>query len=119
MAEWLAGRVQDFTEGRRKIFVVGGNEVVLMRVTGTFYAYENRCLHMGGPVGEGMIIGKDFEPCFEPHAKHFTCYGGIVLNPRRERKAIELTPVIEKTHRLGSNNVQIEREQLRCWSYFT
>ena len=58
MAEWLVGPAQDFTEGRRKIFEAGDHEVVLLRIQGGFHAYENVCLHMGGPVGEGIILGK-------------------------------------------------------------
>jgi nitrite reductase (NADH) small subunit len=58
MTDWLAGPVDEFTEGRRKVFVAGEHEIVLLRVQGSLHAYENQCLHMGGPVGEGIILGK-------------------------------------------------------------
>ncbi|MPZ88914.1 MAG: Rieske 2Fe-2S domain-containing protein [Nitriliruptorales bacterium] len=58
MAEWFAGRISDFDHERRNTIEVNGREVVVLRNNGRFYALENNCLHMGGPVGEGMLMGK-------------------------------------------------------------
>lgn len=52
------GRVADFSDGRRVMIQVGGRDVFVLEREGRFYAFENRCRHMGGPVGEGMLIGK-------------------------------------------------------------
>jgi nitrite reductase (NADH) small subunit len=56
--EIQVGRVDDFTDGRRVMIQVGGRDVFVFEREGRFFAFENRCLHMGGPVGEGMLIGK-------------------------------------------------------------
>lgn len=57
--EWVeVGTVADFVDGSRAIVRVGDREVFVVRSGDDFYAYENRCLHQGGPVGEGMMIGK-------------------------------------------------------------
>jgi nitrite reductase (NADH) small subunit len=56
--EWLVGRVSDFEGGRRKIVSIRGREVVVFNWNDQFRAFENNCLHMGGPVGEGLLIGK-------------------------------------------------------------
>jgi len=56
--EIYAGRVDDFTDGRRVMVPVDGREVFVFERAGRFYAFENVCRHMGGPVGEGMLIGK-------------------------------------------------------------
>jgi nitrite reductase (NADH) small subunit len=52
------GSTADFEGGRRRMLVVNGREIVVLRHEDRFYAYENVCLHMGGPVAEGVLIPK-------------------------------------------------------------
>jgi nitrite reductase (NADH) small subunit len=56
--EIRAGSVDDFVDGRRVMLSIDGRDVFVFEREGRFYAFENRCRHMGGPVGEGMLIGK-------------------------------------------------------------
>jgi len=35
----------------------GSQTICVANVDGTIYAMDNRCLHMGGPLGEGVIEG--------------------------------------------------------------
>jgi nitrite reductase/ring-hydroxylating ferredoxin subunit len=56
--EWYVGKTSGFAEGDRKVFQLGNREVGVFRRNGLLYAYENLCLHQGGPVCEGLIIGK-------------------------------------------------------------
>ena len=56
--EWFVGNVQEFAGENRKIVARAGKEIAIFAFRGKFYAFENECLHMGGPVGEGLIIGK-------------------------------------------------------------
>ncbi|MPZ86563.1 MAG: Rieske 2Fe-2S domain-containing protein [Nitriliruptorales bacterium] len=58
MAEWFAGRVEDFTEDVRTIVEIDGSDVVVLRAGEKFHAVANTCLHMGGPVGEGLVMGR-------------------------------------------------------------
>ena len=58
MAELLVGRVHEFDDEQRKIVFHDGRDIVVFQYKGRFYALDNTCLHSGGPVGEGMIIGK-------------------------------------------------------------
>lgn len=64
--EWHVGKVSDFVEDGRKVFQLGDREVGVFWRNGLFYAYENLCLHQGGPVCEGMIVGK-VEPILGDH----------------------------------------------------
>jgi nitrite reductase (NADH) small subunit len=57
-AEIHAGRVTDFTDGKRVMLSIDGREVFVFERDGRFFAFENLCPHMGGPVGEGILIGK-------------------------------------------------------------
>ena len=58
MAEHWAGKVHDFHRDGRKIVRIGDVEVGVFRRAGAWYAYENRCLHQGGPVCEGAIMAR-------------------------------------------------------------
>lgn len=50
-------RVSDVAPGTAKAVVVGGREIALFNVGGTFYALDNTCPHQGGPLAEGWIEG--------------------------------------------------------------
>lgn len=58
MAEYFVGTVADFSDNRRKILKIDSREVFVLRYADKFFAYENTCLHMGGPVGEGVLIAR-------------------------------------------------------------
>jgi nitrite reductase/ring-hydroxylating ferredoxin subunit len=57
-AEVRVGRTEDFADGQRIMVRVGEREVFVFERDGRFHAFENVCRHMGGPVGEGVLIGK-------------------------------------------------------------
>ena len=50
--------MSDFEDERRKIVSANGRDIVIFRYKDRFYALDNTCLHAGGPVGEGLILGK-------------------------------------------------------------
>lgn len=54
----FAGKEHEYRDGSRKVIRDGETEIGIFRVGGEFYAYENVCLHQGGPVCEGMILGR-------------------------------------------------------------
>lgn len=59
MQEILVGHVDEFNEADRKLVVrEDGVKVGVFKVHDTYYAYDNRCTHQGGPVCEGKIVGK-------------------------------------------------------------
>ena len=45
----------DFKEGQGKIIQVKGKTIALFLHEGNFYAIDNTCKHMGGPLGEGEL----------------------------------------------------------------
>jgi nitrite reductase (NADH) small subunit len=63
VAELLVGKLSDFDGDARLIVTFGDTEVGVFRRDGNLYAYENFCLHQGGPACEGVVIGK-VEPVF-------------------------------------------------------
>lgn len=49
--------VGDVPSGSGKVVEVGGKPVALFNVGGRFYAIDNVCAHMEGPLGEGSLDG--------------------------------------------------------------
>ena len=47
--------VEDLPPGKRVVVRVGGREIAVLNVDGSFVAVRNRCAHQGGPVGEGPL----------------------------------------------------------------
>ncbi len=70
--EWHWAAVADeVPEGGAKTCGLGGRLVALLRHEGRFSALDNRCPHMGGPLGQGTIEfdrlvcpwhGREFDP---------------------------------------------------------
>lgn len=56
-----------------------GQAIALFNVGGTFYAIENTCTHVGGPLGEGDLVG-DQVTC-PWHGAQFSVTTGKVLGP--------------------------------------
>ena len=48
-------------EGEVKTFEADGKEKALIKKDGNFFALDNVCCHMGGPIGEGNLIGNEVE----------------------------------------------------------
>ena len=55
------GPIEDFPEGQVKIRRIAGQRVGVVRYVGGFYAFEDRCTHDDGPLGEGPLDGCEIE----------------------------------------------------------
>lgn len=56
--EYLVGNVEEFTDEDRKILTIDGERIVVFRHQSEIFALSATCLHQGGPVGEGVVLGK-------------------------------------------------------------
>ena len=56
--ERFVGPIDGIPEDACRIVDVNGTEVGVVKFRGQVYAYENRCLHQGGPVCRGEILGR-------------------------------------------------------------
>jgi nitrite reductase/ring-hydroxylating ferredoxin subunit len=45
--------------GQSKVVEIDGRQIALFNVGGSFYAIDNACLHLGGPLGEGYLEGEN------------------------------------------------------------
>jgi nitrite reductase (NADH) small subunit len=58
MPEVFVCRRDDLADDTRRLVDLDGVEVAVLLAGDSVVAYENRCVHQGGPVCEGMIIGR-------------------------------------------------------------
>src|SRR5689334_1342798 len=58
MPEVFVAKAAQFPDGDRRIVSHSGREIGVFHWQGKFYAYENMCLHQGGPACEGIMMHK-------------------------------------------------------------
>lgn len=62
MGEYITvARVGDVRKGKVKTFHVGGQDIALCNVEGTYFATQDLCTHDGGPLGEGELWDYNIE----------------------------------------------------------
>src|SRR5438876_11740320 len=60
MAEFIkVATTDEIAPGQAKLVEVGGSEIALFNVGGSFHAIDNTCTHVGGPLSEGEIDGAE------------------------------------------------------------
>lgn len=47
----------ELPENKMMMVVVGGKEVLLANVDGSYYAIDNKCTHLGGSLAQGSLEG--------------------------------------------------------------
>lgn len=67
------------SENQMQVFSVKGKEVLVVNVEGKFYAFENRCPHMGYPLFFGSLQGDTLTCGF--HSAKFNVRTGKSLGP--------------------------------------
>lgn len=58
MSEQFAINLSEIEEPGVQVVTVQDQEIGIFRLGGKVYAYANECVHEGGPVCEGTILGK-------------------------------------------------------------
>jgi nitrite reductase/ring-hydroxylating ferredoxin subunit len=71
--------VSEIPPGAMKIAKISGEEVSIANVEGRFYAFSNRCTHVGGPLGRGRLTGSVVQCPF--HGSKFDVRTGAVVSP--------------------------------------
>lgn len=57
MALVKVAKASDLSPGKGKTVVANGKEIALFNIGGKFYAISSKCVHKGGPLGEGELDG--------------------------------------------------------------
>ena len=79
MSRHIVGSVADFTPNQVKVVRISGERVGVVLYEGKFYAFEDRCTHDDGPLGEGELEGCQIE-C-PRHGARFDIRTGRVMAP--------------------------------------
>src|SRR5262249_2163967 len=58
MPDVFVAKAAEFADGDRRIVAHDGVEIGVFNWQGHLYAYENLCIHQGGPACEGVIMHK-------------------------------------------------------------
>ena len=58
MPEIFVAKAAELPDGERRIIEHDGLEIGVFCWDGKFYAYQNLCVHQGGPACEGIIMHK-------------------------------------------------------------
>lgn len=74
-------KAQDVAEGRVGFFSVGERSVSLLKRDGKFYAFENRCSHDDGPLGQGSLLDENLIECPRHGARFDLTTGKAVRMP--------------------------------------
>jgi nitrite reductase/ring-hydroxylating ferredoxin subunit len=96
--KWLIGDSQMVCEKGRIVVNAAGLTIGVFRLNGSLFAYENVCVHQGGPVCQGRLIPKVREALderkvslwmeFETNDLHIVCpWHGFEYSVRTGRHA--------------------------------
>lgn len=83
MALVKAAQTADITPGTGKVVQADGKTIALFNFGGTFFALNNSCTHVGGPLGEGKVDG-NIVTC-PWHGSKFEIKTGKVVGPPATR----------------------------------
>ena len=93
----------EIPEGKMKKVIVGGQQVLLVNVTGKYYAIGNVCTHLGGPLDKGVLEGHEIECPL--HRSHFDVTNGQV----KRGPAIKPEPVYDV--KVESDSISVRPKQ--------
>jgi nitrite reductase (NADH) small subunit len=93
-------QTNEIRPGTGKVVEAGGRDVALFNVDGSFYAIDNTCPHVEGPLGEGQLQG-DCVAC-PWHGATFNVKTGQVTSPPA-KVGVKTFPV-----HVDSGNVYVE-----------
>lgn len=61
-SKWIeVAQAAEIPEGALKEVSAGFERIVIANHAGKFYAFEAKCPHMGGPLGEGTLVGAQID----------------------------------------------------------
>jgi nitrite reductase/ring-hydroxylating ferredoxin subunit len=83
MALVKVANVSELAPGKAKVVQAANKVLALFNLDGTFYALDNRCTHVGGPLGEGQVQ-ENVVTC-PWHGSRFDITSGQVVGPPARR----------------------------------
>ena len=72
-------KTDEISPGHGKLVEAGGKKIALFNVEGAFYAIDDTCTHVGGPLSERSLDGKEVTCPW--HGAIYDVTSGKVLSP--------------------------------------
>lgn len=72
-------KTSEIPAGQMKLVELNGKRIALFNVSGSFYAIDDTCTHLGGPLSEGFLDGKEVTCPW--HGAVFDVTTGEALSP--------------------------------------
>src|SRR6266568_8083210 len=80
MGEFIkVAKAGEIAPGRAKCVELNDREIALFNIDGAFHAIDNTCTHVGGPLSEGEVAGREVTCPW--HGAVFDVTSGQVLGP--------------------------------------
>jgi nitrite reductase/ring-hydroxylating ferredoxin subunit len=86
--------VDELPEGATTVVEVEGRDLMIVNVAGSFYAVDNRCPHMGGPLNRGRVEGRAIVCPW--HDWRWDVKTGRALSPPVDWRAVCYPVVVEE-----------------------
>jgi nitrite reductase (NADH) small subunit len=85
---WRAGRTEDLPLGEGRKCLLNGEEIGIFNLGNEIVAVSNRCPHQGGPLSEGIVVGK--EVICPMHGRKVNLRTGCLVNENEKIKVFEV-----------------------------
>jgi nitrite reductase (NADH) small subunit len=95
--EVSAGSIAEIPEGERKIIQVGERSIGVFHHKGKWYALRNSCLHRGGPVCTGTLVG-DVLTCPWHGYQYDVTDGHLLVDPSAKLEAYPVEISDDQVH---------------------
>jgi nitrite reductase (NADH) small subunit len=92
MAQEKVAQASQVAVGTGKVVTAAGKRIALFNIGGRFYAIDNACTHVGGPLGEGRVEGT-VVTCPWHGSEFDVTSGAVVKGPARRPVATYPTRV--------------------------
>lgn len=105
------GNVNDLQDGGKKKVSIKGQEIMLARAGGSYYAIANRCPHMGGDLSMGKLEGTVIT-C-PRHGSQFDIRDGRVIRWTNWHGIVKtLSKAIKSPRPVKTYKVEVEKENI-------
>ncbi|HXF82043.1 MAG TPA: non-heme iron oxygenase ferredoxin subunit [bacterium] len=85
--------VKDVPPGTGRVVQAGGKALAVFNINGVCFALDNRCTHVGGPLGQGRVDGGTVICPW--HGSRFDIATGNVLGPPARRPVATYPVTVE------------------------
>jgi 3-phenylpropionate/trans-cinnamate dioxygenase ferredoxin subunit len=99
--------VEDLEAGSMRKVTVAGQEVLLARVRGSFYAVDSKCAHMGGDLSQGTLEGSVLT-CPVHHSQYSLTDGHVVRWTDWTGLKAGFSKLLKSPHGIKSYPVKVE-----------